>query len=137
MSRSKNQTAVDQTWLKELAGYLGQRKMSFAFWCLNPDSGDTGGILQDDWKTVNTNKVAPLQPAAGLDPNRFKILKKPTEGRADVFANPPRDASKLPLRTPPRRLGKREHARRRDEPRTAPRGYRPSGGRRAVTAVAA
>jgi uncharacterized protein len=45
--------------------------------------------------------VAPLQPAAGLDPNRFTILKKPTEGRADVFATP-RGAARPPLRTPPR-----------------------------------
>jgi aryl-phospho-beta-D-glucosidase BglC (GH1 family) len=59
---TKNQTATDQTWLKELAGYIGQRKMSFAFWCLNPDSGDTGGILADDWNTVNQDKQTVLQP---------------------------------------------------------------------------
>jgi hypothetical protein len=48
------------------------------------------------------DEVAPLQPAPpGLDPNRFKILKRPTEGRADVFSTP-RDASKPPLRSPPR-----------------------------------
>jgi DNA helicase HerA-like ATPase len=46
--------------------------------------------------------VAPLQPAPGLDPDRFKILKKPIEGRADVFATPPREALRLPLRTRPR-----------------------------------
>jgi hypothetical protein len=45
--------------------------------------------------------VAPLQPTPGLDPNRFTILKKPTEGRADVFATP-RGAARPPLRTPPR-----------------------------------
>jgi uncharacterized protein len=38
-------------------------------------------------------EVPPLQSAPGLDPNRFKILKKPADGRADVFATPP-------LRTP-------------------------------------
>jgi len=25
------------------------RGVSFTFWSLNPDSGDTGGILADDW----------------------------------------------------------------------------------------
>ncbi|MCX7009832.1 MAG: hypothetical protein NTY53_21760, partial [Kiritimatiellaeota bacterium] len=34
--------------------------MSFTFWCLNPDSGDTGGILNDDWTTVNTTKLGYL-----------------------------------------------------------------------------
>ena len=37
--------------------------MSFAFWCWNPDSGDTGGILQDDWMTVNQNKLDIIKPA--------------------------------------------------------------------------
>jgi endoglucanase len=29
---------------------------------LNPDSGDTGGILQNDWVTVNQNKQNYLNP---------------------------------------------------------------------------
>jgi len=37
--------------------------MSFSYWCWNADSGDTGGILQDDWTTVNTNKQSVIQPA--------------------------------------------------------------------------
>ena len=60
---TKYETAVDQTWLKTLAGYIQQKGMSFAYWCWNADSGDTGGILQDDWKTVNTNKQSVIQPA--------------------------------------------------------------------------
>jgi endoglucanase len=59
---SKLATTVDQQWMTALTGYIGQRGLSFAFWCLNPDSGDTGGILQDDWITVNTNKQQLLQP---------------------------------------------------------------------------
>jgi endoglucanase len=59
---TKDQTTIDQTWLKELATYIGNNQMSFAFWCLNPDSGDTGGILQDDWQTVNADKQAALKP---------------------------------------------------------------------------
>jgi len=35
---------------------------SFAWWSWNPNSGDTGGILADDWRTVLTQKVAALQP---------------------------------------------------------------------------
>jgi aryl-phospho-beta-D-glucosidase BglC (GH1 family) len=36
--------------------------MSFTFWSLNPESGDTGGILADDWLTVNQDKMAYLTP---------------------------------------------------------------------------
>ncbi|MGZ3439921.1 MAG: glycoside hydrolase family 5 protein [Polyangia bacterium] len=59
---TKYQTTVDQQWLKALASYLGGNGVSFTYWCLNPDSGDTGGILQDDWMTVNTDKQSVLQP---------------------------------------------------------------------------
>jgi endoglucanase len=30
--------------------------MSWTFWSLNPNSGDTGGILLDDWVSVHQGK---------------------------------------------------------------------------------
>jgi endoglucanase len=59
---TKDLTTSDQQWLSSLASYISQNRVSFAYWCWNPDSGDTGGILQDDWQTVNTNKQQVLQP---------------------------------------------------------------------------
>ena len=56
-------TTVDQQWLSSLVDYVKGNGMSFSFWCLNPDSGDTGGILQDDWQTVNVDKMNALKPA--------------------------------------------------------------------------
>lgn len=54
----------DRTWLRTLMAYLGTGTdaISFTFWCWNPNSGDTGGILNDDWTTVNTAKQAYLDP---------------------------------------------------------------------------
>ena len=52
----------DQQWFATLAGYLASTGISFTFWCLNPDSGDTGGILANDWMTVNTNKQSVIAP---------------------------------------------------------------------------
>lgn len=54
----------DQTWLRTLMAYLGTGTdaISFTFWSWNPNSGDTGGILNDDWTTVNTTKQAYLNP---------------------------------------------------------------------------
>ncbi len=40
----------------------GQQGMSWTYWSWNPNSGDTGGILADDWNTVNQNKVSKLTP---------------------------------------------------------------------------
>ena len=56
------QSTTDQTWLRTLVQYLrptstyGADSFSWTFWSWNPDSGDTGGILNDDWTTVNTTK---------------------------------------------------------------------------------
>jgi endoglucanase len=54
----------DQTWLRTLMAYLGTGTggINFTYWSWNPNSGDTGGILNDDWTTVNTTKQAYLNP---------------------------------------------------------------------------
>lgn len=50
----------DQNGSKDIpAGQLG---MSWAWWAWNPNSGDTGGILKDDWTTANQEKVNLLKP---------------------------------------------------------------------------
>ncbi|GAA5073360.1 endoglucanase [Thermocatellispora tengchongensis] len=55
---------VDKIWLQELMKYLGTgvNGMSFTYWSWNPNSGDTGGIVKDDWTTVDQNKQSILQP---------------------------------------------------------------------------
>ncbi|MFF7312792.1 cellulase family glycosylhydrolase [Streptomyces sp. NPDC008137] len=56
------QSGVDQRWLSELVKYLrstsanGADSFHWTFWSWNPNSGDTGGILKDDWQTVDTAK---------------------------------------------------------------------------------
>ncbi|MEU7718269.1 cellulase family glycosylhydrolase [Streptomyces tibetensis] len=62
------QSSVDQKWLAELVKYLrstssyGTDSFHWTFWSWNPNSGDTGGILKDDWQTVDTAKDAYLAP---------------------------------------------------------------------------
>ena len=34
---------------------------NFFYWSWNPNSGDTGGILKDDWLSVNTEKYQNLK----------------------------------------------------------------------------
>ncbi len=59
---TKNVTVSDREWFKALASYIQFTGCSFAYWCWNPDSGDTGGILQDDWQTIHQDKQSILQP---------------------------------------------------------------------------
>ena len=71
---TKLQTVSDQQWLSTLLAYAGgdfnldgqsdltgnQKGMSWTYWSLNPNSGDTGGILADNWITVNQAKMTAL-----------------------------------------------------------------------------
>ncbi|GAA2324166.1 cellulase family glycosylhydrolase [Streptomyces kunmingensis] len=56
------QSTIDQKWLAALVDYLrptgtyGADSISWTFWSWNPNSGDTGGILKDDWQSVDTVK---------------------------------------------------------------------------------
>jgi aryl-phospho-beta-D-glucosidase BglC (GH1 family) len=73
---SKLETQSDQIWFDRITKYLagdlnldgtndlaaGQQGMSWTFWSWNPNSGDTGGILNDDWTTVRADKMAKLTP---------------------------------------------------------------------------
>jgi endoglucanase len=54
----------DTQWLKALMAYMGTgvNGMSFTYWAWNPDSGDTGGIVGDDWNTVNQAKQSIVGP---------------------------------------------------------------------------
>ncbi|MBL9123199.1 MAG: cellulase family glycosylhydrolase [Planctomycetaceae bacterium] len=71
---SRLATTSDQLWFDKMVDYLagdldgngasdlgaGQLGMSWTFWSWNPNSSDTGGILQNDWRTVNREKVTGL-----------------------------------------------------------------------------
>ncbi len=60
---TKLTTEKDKQWFSSLISYLGTSASGFnwTYWSWNPDSGDTGGILQDDWQTVNTAKQDQLK----------------------------------------------------------------------------
>lgn len=58
------QNPLDVQWMTALMSYMGTGPtgMSFTYWSWNPDSGDTGGIVGDDWVTVNQQKMAIVGP---------------------------------------------------------------------------
>ncbi len=71
---SKLETASDRAWADAIVAYLGGDfdgngtpdpgavPMNFAWWSWNPNSGDTGGILESDWRTLRAEAVDLLQP---------------------------------------------------------------------------
>ena len=66
----------DKIWLQKWIEYItgeftvdgvnellpGKEGLSWTFWALNP-GGDTGGLLEDDWVTVDMHKMAYIRPA--------------------------------------------------------------------------
>jgi len=51
----------DVAWQNHLIDYFIEKQIChFFYWSWNPNSGDTGGLLQDDWSTVWQDKVENL-----------------------------------------------------------------------------
>jgi endoglucanase len=48
-------------WQRTLISYLQFNSFDYTYWSWNPNSGDTGGILEDDWTTLDDSKVNQLQ----------------------------------------------------------------------------
>ncbi len=73
---TKLETTQDQQWLNALVKYMdgdwnldgksdlaaGKEGASWTYWAWSPGSGDTGGIMTDDW-TVNSAKMDAISPA--------------------------------------------------------------------------
>ena len=59
--RRVDQSSTEGRWQRQFFDFLGRRGISWTYWALNPNSGDTGGILADDWTKVDAPKVALLQ----------------------------------------------------------------------------
>jgi hypothetical protein len=54
--------AVAGVWFNSFLEYMSM-DYSWTFWCLNPNSGDTGGVLQDDWISVHQWRFDALEPS--------------------------------------------------------------------------
>jgi endoglucanase len=48
-------------WFDTFLAYMGSR-YSWTFWCWNPNSGDTGGLLDDQWANPVAWKINRLKP---------------------------------------------------------------------------
>ncbi len=46
----------NEKYLYIMADFIAKNKINHTFWCINPNSGDTGGLLEGDWLTWDTEK---------------------------------------------------------------------------------
>jgi len=54
-------------WMTYLRDLIKIEKIHHTFWCINPNSGDTGGLLLDDWVSWDTEKLALLDSVLWQD----------------------------------------------------------------------
>ncbi|WP_152393338.1 cellulase family glycosylhydrolase [Paenibacillus guangzhouensis] len=54
--RNVDTTSSEGKWQNTLVDYIRANNMYWTYWCVNPNSGDTGGLLLDDWVTWNQPK---------------------------------------------------------------------------------
>ena len=46
------------TWMTYLRQLIGEKKLHYTFWCFNANSGDTGGLVLDDFTTWDEEKYS-------------------------------------------------------------------------------
>ncbi len=67
---SRLESSQDRLWLEHLMDYADELGASFTVWSLNPDSVDTGGLLEDDWRTVR--RALQDELAGHLEPSAIR-----------------------------------------------------------------
>ena len=81
-------------WFDEFLKYMGM-DYSWTFWCLNPNSGDTGGLLSHDWVSPEQWKLDKLKPYMAPPIGKPETSIRPVHRGfrpGTVERNPPVDA---------------------------------------------
>ncbi len=53
----------NEKWMKLLRDYMIDERIHHTFWCINPNSGDTGGLVSNDWATWDSEKYGLFEKA--------------------------------------------------------------------------
>lgn len=99
----------NQQWLECMAQLIVEENLNHTFWCLNPNSGDTGGVYKDDLRSVDEEKYALIKPTLwqndngefiGLD-HQVNLGKNGTHVGGTTVVNPPVETpDEPPIETP-------------------------------------
>jgi endoglucanase len=75
----------DSVWMPALLSYVQGLGMSWTYWSLNPNSGDTKGLLLDDWTRIDHVRYDVIHPflVPGLAPTKF-VLTATASGSGTV-----------------------------------------------------
>ncbi len=97
---TKMETTSDKQWLTALVEYVRVNKMSFAYWSYNPNSGDTGGLVKDDWTTPQRAKLDVLRPILGRQTPFTPTPVKPGKSVEPALSSEPSEPAEPAEPTP-------------------------------------
>ena len=82
-------TFHDKEWNDAFVGYLIERGFGAFFFCLNPDSDDTGGLLKPGWFDVNEGKLKLLSRLTATSVEALLRAVPPAPGTPPIISPPP------------------------------------------------
>jgi endoglucanase len=98
--RQVDNVSKEGIWQRKFVNYIRQNNLNFAYWSWNPNSSDTGGILQDDWRTVHADKqelLAGIITPSNVATNPITVPNVPQiPNPKPVVINPPPSTQPLP-----------------------------------------
>lgn len=56
----KYRSVADKKWQDAFSQYLKSKLLGWFYWVVNPNAGDTEGLLEDDWVTPRADKMDTL-----------------------------------------------------------------------------
>jgi hypothetical protein len=54
---------ANEIWMESIRDLIIEHGLHHTFWCINPNSGDTGGLLDHSWTTWDEEKYALFEPS--------------------------------------------------------------------------
>lgn len=64
-------TEPNLTWMTYLRQLIGEYHLNYTFWCFNANSGDTGGLVLDDFTTWDEEKYTFVKEVLWQDDDKF------------------------------------------------------------------
>ena len=69
IDKEKDPTGDNTKWMTILRDYMIEKRIHHTFWCFNENSGDTGGLLTNDFQDWDVDKYELVKPALWQDEN--------------------------------------------------------------------
>jgi endoglucanase len=91
-------------WQRQFIEYLDENNLGFAYWSWNPNSDNTGGILNDDWRSVDGRKqryLGALLTRSGFVIANASRINTTAVPPVSAIAQSPSEPQPSPLEQPP------------------------------------